>query len=244
MSEYQGEKFKLFLSKSKISAAKAADILGVTRQTIYQYYGSGNLTRETVSRILTKFNITEEEVFGPAKQKPHENAKLLGEIPEDNPENTKFIEISPGRYIMSVPFVEVQAKAGYLMEYADQHYLEELPKRTITVDKYHRGRYISFEVEGDSMNDGTIESVPDGCIITYRELKREHWKSRLHIHKYPNWVFVHRTEGVVVKRIKSQNLETGEIVLTSLNPDKNTYPDFTVHLNDILQILNVVKREL
>lgn len=172
------------------------------------------------------------------------NARLIGEIPEDNPENTKFIEISPGRYRMSVPLVEYQAKAGYLMEYADHTFIEELPRHEITVSKYHRGRYIAFEVDGDSMDDGSINSIPDGCIITCREIKRDLWSSKLHTHKYPNWVFVHKTMGVVVKQILSQNLETGVLVLHSLNPNKILHPDYEIHLDDVLQILNVVKREL
>ncbi|WP_316745139.1 helix-turn-helix transcriptional regulator [Pedobacter antarcticus] len=176
--------------------------------------------------------------------KNYSNARFIGEIHEENDENTKFIEISPGRYRMSVPLVEYQAKAGYLMEYADHNFIEDLPKHEITVNKYHKGRYIAFEVDGESMDDGSINSIPDGCIITCREIKRELWYSRLHTHKYPNWVFVHKTMGVVVKQIVSQNLETGVLILHSLNPNKDEYPDYEIHLDDVLQILNVVKREL
>lgn len=244
MADYQGEKFKDFLKKKNIPVIKAAEMLGVTRNTVYQYFGSASLTRETVGNIITKFNTTEEEVFNVSPKKAYENARIIGEIPEENPENTKFIEISPGRYRMSVPLVEYQAKAGYLMEYADHTFIEELPRHEITVSKYHRGRYIAFEVDGDSMDDGTINSIPDGCIITCREIKRDLWSSRLHTHKYPNWVFVHKTKGVVVKQILSQDMETGVLVLHSLNPDKKLYPDYEIHLDDVLQILNVVKREL
>ncbi|MBB2148840.1 LexA family transcriptional regulator [Pedobacter gandavensis] len=243
MADYQGEKFKEFLKTRNISVIKAAEMLGVSRNTVYQYFGSSSLTRETVINIITHFNTTEEEVFGIISKKPYENARIIGELPEENPENTRFIEISPGRYRMSVPLVEYQAKAGYLMEYADHTFIEELPRHEITVSKYHRGKYIAFEVDGDSMDDGTINSIPDGCIITCREIKRDLWQSKLHTHKYPNWVFVHRSKGVVVKQIKSQDLDTGVILLHSLNPNKDLYPDYEIHLDDVLQIFNVVKRE-
>src|SRR5690606_27895185 len=141
MIDYQGEKFKEFLSKQKISVIKAAEILGVARNTVYQYFRSDNLTREVVTNIVTKFNTTEEVVFGGKGQttvRPiHQNVRDLGDLTiyDEHGEN-KFIEISPGRYRMGVDLVPVHAQAGYLMGYADKEYVQELPKHYITVDKF------------------------------------------------------------------------------------------------------------
>ncbi|MCY4781414.1 hypothetical protein ORI89_17275 [Sphingobacterium sp. UT-1RO-CII-1] len=251
MIDYQGEKFKDFLSSRKIGASKAAEILGVSRQTVYQYFKSNSLERETVSNILSKFDTNEQEVFGtgddPAPIKRiNQNARELGpaDIYEEDGDN-KFIEISPGRYRMGVELVPVYAQAGYLTGYADKEYVDELPKHYITVDRYVRGKYRAFEISGDSMDNGDIkEAMPDGTIATGREVKRDLWQAKLHNHQWPNWIFVHRTEGIVAKQIAKQCLETGCITLRSLNPNKETYPDFDVHIDDIMQIYNVVKREL
>lgn len=203
--------------------------------------GNVSLDKDLLLELQEKaFSIGENDI------KHKSNAIFIGEIDslEDSDGNTKFTEISPGRYRMKVDLVPNHARAGWLAGFEDPTYIEELPKHEITVTEFHKGKYVSFEVDGDSMFDGSIESVPDGCIITGREIARHHWNYKLHAHKYPNWVFVHRTEGVLVKRIKSQNLETGEIILLSLNPDKDVYPDRSIFLDDVYKIYNVVKREL
>jgi len=251
MSEYQGEKFKLFLKRRGISVIEAAKILDVARNTVYQYFRTENLTREVVTNIVTKFNTSEKEIFDVSNRdglKTLANAKDIGSptvYDEDGDGDTKFTEISPGRYRMCTELVPVYAHAGYLTGYADKEFLEELPKHYITVDRYVRGKYRSFEISGDSMNNGDInEAMPHGTIATGREVKSELWTSKLHNHQWPNWIFVHRTEGVIAKQIAHQDINNGVLVLRSLNPDKDRYPDFEVELDEIQQIYNVVKREL
>ncbi|QBQ41184.1 hypothetical protein E2P86_08450 [Sphingobacterium psychroaquaticum] len=251
MSVYQGEKIKTYLSKNGISVIEAAKKLGVARNTVYQYFRTDNLTREVVINIVTKLDTTEEEVFGSSDNKSpvkriNQNARDLGDVTiyEEDGDN-KFTEISPGRYRMGVDLVPVYAQAGYLTGYADKEYIEELPKHYITVDKFVRGKYMAFEISGDSMDNGDIrEAMPHGTIATGREVKRELWTSKLHNHQWPNWILIHKTEGIVAKQIANQCLDTGTITLRSLNPDKDRYPDFDVQIDDLVQIFNVVKREL
>ena len=247
MSVYQGEKFKLYLKNKGVSVISAAEMLQVARNTVYQYFRTENLTREVVTNIITTFNTTEEEVFEVSESKTiKSNARDIGN-PEiyDEDGDQKFTEISPGRYRMGTELVPVYAQAGYLTGYADKEFIEELPKHYITVDKYVRGKYRSFEISGHSMDNGDVkEAMPDGTIATGREVKRELWKSKLHNHQWPNWIFVHRTEGIVAKQIAHQDLETGQLILRSLNPDKDKYPDIQVFMDEIEQIYNVIKREL
>jgi transcriptional regulator with XRE-family HTH domain len=250
MPEYQGEKFKSYLKNNKISVIEAAKTLGVSRNTVYQYFRSDNLERETVINIITKFNTTDEEVFGVhttvAIKQIHQNAKDLGDPTiYDEEGNTKFTEISPGRYRMGVELVPEYARAGYLSGYADQEYISELPLHYITVDRYVRGKYRAFEISGDSMDNGDVrEALPHGTIATGREVKRDLWYSKLHSHQWPNWIFIHKTEGIIAKQISSQDVDKGILTLRSLNPDKKSYPDFDINIEDLIEIYNVVKREL
>lgn len=174
------------------------------------------------------------------------NAKFIGSLDdnEDEEGNTKFREISPGRYRMRVSLVTNKAKAGFLRGFSDEEYVEELPVHEVTVDFFYKSKYLAFEVEGDSMDDRTIYAIPDKTIVTGRVLDPQLWKPKLHSHNYPNWIFIHRTEGIIVKQIASQNLDDGFITIRSLNPDKDMYPDETIEVKDIFMILNVVKREL
>ena len=105
------------------------------------------------------------------------------------------------------------------------------------VDHELKGRYIMFEVKGDSMNDGSEQSILEGDRLLGREIKRDLWKYKLHINKW-DFIVVHRTEGILVKRIIEHDTEQSTITLHSLNPE---YEDRTFSLNDITQIFNVIE---
>lgn len=239
---HQGEIFKDYLDRNNLSVKGTAEKMGVSRPSIYQYFKSRELTNDVLENITSALGVTYTDIWNSRESKS--NAKGVGMLINNTPSDETFTEISPGRYRMKVKLVPEFAKAGYLVGYADPEFIEELPFHEITVTKYHKGTYMAFEVSGDSMDDGTINSIPDGCVVTGREIKRELWNSKLHVHKYPNWVFVHRTEGICVKQISSQDMQTGVLTLRSLNPDKDRYPDFDIKMDDLLQIYNVVKREL
>lgn len=142
--------------------------------------------------------------------------------------------------IMMVPLVNQYAQAGYMMGWADVAYIETLPKIPWIVDKEYKGRYISFEVRGDSMDDGMKHSYEQGDILLCREIGCDYWKSRLHINAWDAFVIVHKTDGIVLKQIVDHDVEKGIITCHSFNP---IYPDFTVDLRDIAQLFNVVKQQ-
>lgn len=129
------------------------------------------------------------------------------------------------------------AQAGYLYGFADVGYVESLPTIPTIVDHEIRGNYMAFEVRGDSMDNGTKESLEEGEILICREVTKDLWQYKLHLHKW-NFVIVHQTEGIVVKRITEHDVEKGLITIHSLNP---FYPDRVLELKDISQIFNVVQ---
>jgi hypothetical protein len=249
MPEYQGNKFKEYLQKKLISTDKAREILGLkSRQTVYQYFASKNLNPETVDNILTKFNATAEEIFGEQKTSISRiETKPLRMVDPYGLEATgqKFYTLSDGSEVMQIPVVPVKAYGSYLRGHADPEFYDGFETLTIPVDKQHKGTYIAFEMGGESMvNIETKEmarkSLWPGQKIIGRDLKREHWKYKLHIHSNEAWIIVHQNEGVVVKEITDHNIDTGDITLHSWNPDKSEYADYTVNLEDVQQLFNVV----
>lgn len=143
-------------------------------------------------------------------------------------------------HIMMVPLVNQYAQAGYMMGWADVAYIETLPKIPWIVDKEYKGKYISFEVRGDSMDDGMKHSYEQGDILLCREIGCDYWKSKLHFNAWDAFVIVHKTDGIVLKQIVDHDVENGIITCHSFNP---IYPDFKVDLRDIAQLFNVVKQQ-
>ena len=137
---------------------------------------------------------------------------------------------------MYVPLVNQYAYGGYMNGFGDLEYIDSLPKIPFSADQEHRGEYLCFEVKGDSMDDGTVDAILERDILLCRNIRKDYWKSKLHINKW-DFVIVHREKGIVVKRIIKHDVELGLLTLHSLNEE---YEDFEVHLKDVAQILNIV----
>lgn len=158
---------------------------------------------------------------------------------------TKFQELPDGTLNMIVSVVPARGYAGYLRGFPDPEYYEGLETISVSVLKQHSGHYLAFEVSGDSMTtlepEYFRESIFDGSIVVGRELAKHHWKYKLHTHNFDAWVIVHKTEGILIKKIIKHDVKEGNITIHSLNPDKNEYPDQELHLDDIEQIFNIVQ---
>lgn len=176
------------------------------------------------------------------KNKAKDEVKDLGSAKAvyENKSGTEFIELSGGRYIMNTPLITKKAYAGYLAGWGDDEYINELPTHPIIVDKPHLGYYRSFEVSGESMDDGTARAIQEGNIVTGRRIDRSHWKHKLHLNKFSEYIIV-SFDGIVVKEIIKHDTENGLITCRSYNPNKEKYPDFDIYLDKVFQIFNVVQ---
>jgi phage repressor protein C with HTH and peptisase S24 domain len=151
--------------------------------------------------------------------------------------NAVKIELSSG--IMRVPLVSQYAYAGYLGGYSDVEFMEGLPTIPFIIDREYKGIYLAFEVRGDSMDDGSRDSYIAGDILLSRQVQQTHWRNKLHIKRW-DFVIVHKTDGILLKKIINHIPETGDITAHSLNPD---YDDIELNLADVVQLFNVVKVE-
>ena len=139
--------------------------------------------------------------------------------------------------ILHVPLVSQYAQAGYLCGYADAAYMATLPTIPYIVDHEAQGHYVAFEVKGDSMNDGTEDSILEGDRLLCREIMPHLWAdSKLHFRKW-DFVIIH-SDGILVKRIIDHDVETHTITIHSLN---SLYPDKVINLADVKQIFNVIE---
>jgi len=126
--------------------------------------------------------------------------------------------------------------AGYVTGYGDNEYIESLPTMPVIVDKNFRGKYLLFECDGDSMDDGSRNSICDRDVLLCREVKRDLWKFQLPLNSW-FFVIVH-TDGVNIKQITHQNLEDGTIRCHSLN---SLYEDFEMNLDDVYELYGIIK---
>lgn len=63
MVDSQGEKFKRYLQENGIGVTQAASKLGVSRQTIYQYFKTSRFEPDTVSIFIDAFGPNIGQIF-------------------------------------------------------------------------------------------------------------------------------------------------------------------------------------
>lgn len=139
--------------------------------------------------------------------------------------------------IIYVPLVSQRAYAGYLSGFSDEEYIEDLPKEPFFMDREYKGNYVAFEVRGDSMDDGSRYSICERDIVLGREIIKDHWKNKLHIHKW-NFIIVTKDDGILYKQITKHDTVSGKITIHSLN---SIYEDKVINLKDVAQLFNVVQ---
>lgn len=210
--EVNAENLRKIREEKGLNQTEFAQILGISYRS-YQNYEAGK-------------NIPDAKKLLIAQKLGAENARSIN------------IEALPVEYqgYMLVPLVNQKAQAGFLAGWGDPEYIDELPKKAFEVDKEYKGKYVCFEVSGDSMDDGSSESILENDLILCREVQRIHWKNKLHINRW-DFVIVHREQGILVKRIVEHNVEEGKLKLHSLN---EYYDDQVVFMDDLVAIFNVI----
>lgn len=154
---------------------------------------------------------------------------------------TKYYELPFGKFRMRVPLVPIEAYAKYIDEYRDAELLEDYSEVDFIVDKVGLGKYLAFEIKGDSMDDDSKRSIPDGSIVLGRNVSMDYWKDNLRIKDFPYWIIV-MANTILCKEIVEHDIEKGTIVCHSLN-DSPEYEDFEVNLRDVRQLFNIVKKQ-
>lgn len=209
-----------------------AEAMGANRVSISNAF-KGN-EKYLTKNFLIRFNSAFGDIFNNEWLLGDDNVEMLRNSTNiENEASPKIIEFE------NFPFVSQKAYAGYLSGFADTEYVESLPTVAFPVDHTPQGNYMVFEVKGNSMDDGSYDSYLEGDLLLCREVRMDLWKeSKLHFTKW-DFVIVHN-EGVIVKRIIRHDVENHTITIHSLNPDKKEYPDKTIDLCEVRQILNVV----
>lgn len=149
-----------------------------------------------------------------------------------------FRDRNSGQLYISVPHVPFAARGEYanLADRLDP--MGEWGREIYAVDRKANGRYISFDIRGDSMDNGMRRSLQDGDKVLVRELEHDNWRTlRTGDHRF--WVLVFGS-SVLIKEISAFDPATGIITCHSLNPSPE-YHDFEVPLDTVRQLYYVIK---
>ena len=198
----------------KLKQVEVAKMLDVTNPYLSSVMnGKYPLSENLVNKLYEIFNI---------------KLNIDGSFPE--------VDVTPVdfKYQIPVKVVTSSARAGFSEAYYADEYLEDMPTILIEADKEYKGKYIAFEVNGDSMEPDYLP----GDVVICREVQRSNWQYKLHINEW-DFVIAHGTQGIMLKEITEHDVETRNITCHSINTEM--HPDFTLNLREVAFLYNVVE---
>ena len=224
---YFAVNLKVLRNFKKLSQAKLAEELGLTRSTLSAYEnGTAEPNFSTLIRIANAFKIGLDRFL------KHDISSLTDfelrkiEMGYDLDLEGKHLRILATTVDVDneeqIEVISHQAKAGYANGYADPEYISELPRiqlQSILNTKKHR----VFPISGDSM-----PPVSDGSYVVAEYL--DDWSN---IKPDTPCIVVTLEDGIVFKNVTSFVTEKGQFLLSSTNP---VYKPYSLPANQILEL--------
>ena len=125
-----------------------------------------------------------------------------------NKNGVNYEELPNGNFLIQVPIIHTKERANYLAYHTNRDYIINLIRVTFIVNRIGNYNYRAFEVVDDSMNDGSVNSIPWGALVLARELSKDRWYDKLKYNEYPFWVIVHK-DGILFKQIIDHDVKNG-----------------------------------
>ena len=217
----------LIFNEHASSEKEIAEKLGYTKSSFSQIInGKVPLSQKFIDKLIAiDFNLNKTWLLSGE-----------GSMLNDDPKLHCEPEMKTAMDFIKVPFIPIRGKGAYLKCHENVDYIESLDTIPIVIDRSFKGKFLCFEVDGDSMDDGTRKAICDKDIVLGREIKREFWGNKLRV---ADWDFiVVYNEGITIKRISEFNMATGIFKCHSLNP---LYEDVEYHLDEVIELYNLIK---
>lgn len=175
-----------------------------------------DVTIELVRCAVEKFNLSADYIFC-GRGEP-----VCRTVPEDMSGSEMDDRICENK----IAHVPVAAAAGYLTQFHDPVYLEDLNSFSLPGLDFRHGIFRAFDVVGDSMEPGIFQ----GEILVCSQVDPDLWK--YNIRNDFVYVVVTRSE-IVVKRIRNQIRENGTLTLIS---DNSFYQPIDIRVEDVVEM--------
>ncbi len=158
----------------------------------------------------------------------HNQGSMLNEqLKEEKPFKEEVCSV-PFEDYMVVEYADLSTVAGLLGGSLPENLPET--KKKLLPKEFEKGNYLVVKIDGDSMDDGSSISIPDGTEILIKEYTTS-LNEKMPIRN--NLFVIVSREGTVFKQIVEHNLEEGYIMCHSYN---KKYKDYPIQLEDILQV--------
>ncbi|WP_437395984.1 helix-turn-helix domain-containing protein [Flagellimonas lutimaris] len=225
--------------KNNISQSQLGKEIGVSLRTIQLYERKdANIPIKNLTKIAEYFGLTIAELY------MHE-VNDMGEAYTKRQPFTKhgsvFYPLEHGKYLVMSPLVLVEWH---------QKYIESLRKDNLSnpfqggfiIDFLSDEPHRIFEVSGDSMNDSSVEAVPNKAYVLGLEIKKASFVRASDTFWNQSYILV-CANRIICKQLTGYNKKSKAVLCHNLNTSPE-FQDFELPLDDVLQVFKIVKKQL
>ena len=226
--------------KKNISQTDLAHEIGVSLRTIQLYERkNANIPIKNLTKIADYFEMTIAELY------LHEvNDFGEGYIRKQpfTKHGSVFYPLDHGKYLIMAPLVLMEDYDGYIGKLKKKDTGKNPFQAGFVIDYLEDRTYIAFEITGDSMDDHSLDAVPNKAIVLGLDLN----KSMLAKGDNAPWnkpYLLVCNDRIICKQLTGFDKGKRTVHCHNLNTSPE-YQDFELPLDDILQVFRIVKKQL
>jgi transcriptional regulator with XRE-family HTH domain len=209
--------------KRSLSQQNMANILDITRATLAGYEnGKHDPPASFLQKVSTEFDVSIDKLIFDDIEK---NTSQDSSANQTNNQLRVLAITVNEKQKENIEFVPVKALAGYAQNFENTDFIGELSR--FTFPKLKEGTYRAFEIQGNSMLP-----IREGDVIVGRYVEQF---GEMRSNK--RYIILLREEGLVFKRVITEKSVKNNVILVSDNPE---YQPFTVHLEDMLEVWEMI----
>lgn len=225
--------------KKKINQTDLANAIGVSLRTIQLYEKkNANIPIKNLTKIARYFEVTIAEMYS---HEVSEDESVYSLEVENAKKRYSVKAIHPQKQIIHVPLVTVENHKIYCENFQNEDFQNELPRISFMLEKIEsHGNYMAFEIIGNSMENGTIDSIPNKAVVLGTKVSIENIFP--HINSKNPLVILMYQENLLFKELKNYNKQKGVITCHSLNTSPE-YSDFEISVLEIKQLFKIIRKQ-
>ncbi|MBO0342160.1 MAG: helix-turn-helix domain-containing protein [Bacteroidota bacterium] len=224
--------------KNSISQSQLGKEIGVSLRTIQLYERKdANIPIKNLTKIAEYFGLTIAELY------MHEVNDMGEAYTKRQPfikHGSVFYPLEHGKYLVMAPLVLVEWHQKYIKDVQKDNLINPFQGGFIIdflTDEPHR----IFEVSGDSMDDKSAAAIPNKAYVLGLEIKKESLTRNNETYWNRSYVLV-CTDRIICKRLTGYHKQHKSLMCHNLNTSPE-FQDFELHLDDVLQVFKVVKKQ-
>ncbi|MEM9363225.1 MAG: helix-turn-helix transcriptional regulator [Bacteroidota bacterium] len=217
-----------------------AEAVGVSLRTIQTYEKkNASISNKRLEKIAAYFELSVIELQ--IRELNEEEATYNNQKPFDH-FGSRCYPLDFGKTFMLVRLLLAETQEEYAKTTKSSEEPKDVMKTGFVLETLHNSSHLAFEIAGNYMNDGTIQSIPNKSIVlgveyTVNELVKD---PKLFLDQMMILVLQDR---VTCKKIVAVDADKKEITCNNLNTSPE-FNDFKLPLNEILQLFKVVKKQI